>query len=319
MKKTPNKTLLITGGTGFFGKSLFSYFNYENPSLEKIIVVSRQPEKLDDIVKIKSFPFDIEYIKQDIREPIKFNKSVDYLIHAAAESSTSLNIEDPMLLGDADVEGTKNVLEYARKKKVKRVLFISSGAVYGKQPSELSHVYEEYEGAPEQLNPLNAYGYAKRQAENLCALYHHHYDVNYVVARCFTFVGPYLPLDDHFAMGNFIRDGLNGGPIIVKGDGTTIRSYLYADDLAEWLWTILLKGNTGEAYNVGSDEAITISDLAHLVSNCFDGKPEVIIKGKPNPKKDRYVPDVEKVKRDLGVSERVSLFEGIQKTIAFHL
>ena len=319
MKKTLNKSLLITGGTGFFGKSLLSYFNYENPSLEKIIVVSRQPEKLNDIVKIKSFPFDIEYIEQDIREPIKFNKSVDYLIHAAAESSKFVDVKNPILKRDVMVEGTKNVLEYARLQRVKRVLFISSGAVYGKQPSELSHIPEDYASAPDPLNPLNAYGCAKRQAENLCALYHFHYGIEYVVARCFAFVGPYLPINAHFAIGNFIRDGLKGGPIIVKGDGTTIRSYLYADDLAEWLWTILLKGNTGEAYNVGSDEAITISDLAHLVSNCFDGKPEVIIKGKSNPKKDRYVPRVKKIKIELGVSERVSLFEGIQKTIAFHL
>ena len=139
------------------------------------------------------------------------------------------------------------------------------------------------------------------------------------MARCFTFVGPYLPLDDHLAMGNFIRDGLNGGPIIVKGDGTTIRSYLYADDLVEWLWTILLKGNTGEAYNVGSDEAISIFDLAHLVSTCFDDKPEVIIKGKPDGKIDRYVPKVEKIKNELCVSERMTLVAGIKRTIDFHI
>ena len=310
--------IFLTGGTGFFGKSLLSYFSENNLGIKKLIVLSRHPEKLNNIIKTNSFPFEIEYIKQDIRKPIKFNQPVDYLIHAAAESSTSIGMNKPMLMRDVVVQGTKNVLEYARMQRVKRVLFISSGAVYGKQPSGLNHLHEECESAPDPLNPLNAYGCAKRQAENLCALYHHHYGIDYVVARCFAFVGPYLPLDAHYAIGNFIRDGLRGGPIVVKGDGITIRSYLYADDLAEWLWTILLKGNIGKAYNVGSDQAIAIDDLARLVSNFFDDKLEVINKGKPDDKFDRYLPKVEKIKNELGVLERVALADGIKRTIAFH-
>ena len=230
-----------------------------------------------------------------------------------------MGIDDPLLMRDVVVEGTKNVLEYARQHKVKRLLFISSGAVYGNQHSDVSHVPEDYTGAPNPLNPLNAYGCAKRQAENLCALYHHQYGVDYVIARCFAFIGPYLPQDAHFAIGNFIRDGINGGPIVVKGDGTTIRSYLYADDLAEWLWTILRKGKSGEAYNVGSDEAITVADLAHLVSSCFESKPEVIIEANPSGEVDKYVPDVEKIKAILGVSRKVALVDGIKMTINFHL
>jgi len=229
-----------------------------------------------------------------------------------------VGIDDPLLMRDVVVEGTKNVLEYARQHKVKRLLFISSGAVYGNQHSDVSHIPEDYTGSPNPLNPLNAYGCAKRQAENLCALYHHQYGVDYVIARCFAFIGPYLPQNAHFAIGNFIRDGINGGPIVVKGDGTTIRSYLYADDLAEWLWTILKKGRTGETYNVGSNEAITIADLAHLVSSCFKTKPEVIIKGKPSGEDDMYVPDVKKVKNELCVSERVKIVDGIKRTITFH-
>ncbi len=310
--------LLLTGGSGFFGKSLLSYFSENSPGLKKIILLSRHPKKLDDVFERKSFPFEIDYIVQDIRDPVKFQEPVDYIIHAAAESSTSVGIENPILMRDVVVEGTKNVLEYARRHKVKRVLFISSGAVYGKQPNDLSHISEDYAGAPESLNPLNAYGCAKRQAENLCALYNHRYSVDFVVARCFAFVGPYLPLDAHFAIGNFIRDGLAGGFIVVKGDGTTVRSYLYADDLAEWLWTIIIKGKTGEAYNVGSDEAITISDLAHFVSSCFETKPEVFIQGKPASEVDRYVPDIGKVKNELGVLVRTALLYGIKKTITFN-
>ncbi len=312
---------LITGGTGFFGKSILSWLQRQNLGIAKILVLSRKPERINEIFDINSFPFEVSYITQDIREQIVLDEPVDYVIHAAAESSTSIGLENPMFMRDVVVEGTKNVLEYARKQKVKRVLFVSSGAVYGKQPSDLSHIPENYRGAPDPLIPQNAYGCAKRQAENLCALYHHHYNVDYVVARCFAFVGPYLPLDAHFAIGNFIRDGIKGSPIVVKGDGTPYRSYLYSDDLAEWLWTILLKGNSGEAYNVGSDEAITIKDLAYKVSGCFDSNPEVIIKQKSEPggAPERYVPNINKIRLSLEVQQKVSLEEAIRKTIYFHI
>lgn len=310
--------ILITGGTGFFGKSIISYLNKKYFDIEKIFILSRKPEKLNDVFDIKDFPFETTFISQDIRDPIKINEPVDYVIHAAAESSTSVGVENPMLMRNVVVEGTKNVLEYAKMQNVKRVIFISSGAIYGKQPEEITHIPEDYPGAPDPLNPFNSYGCAKHQAENLCALYHHHYDVDYVVARCFAFVGPFLPLNAHFAIGNFIRDGMNGGPIIVKGDGTTVRSYLYADDMAEWLLTILKKGKIGEAYNVGSDEAITMADLAHLVNRYFGNKLEVIIQGTPNAKVDRYVPKVEKIYRELSVTKKVSLADGIKRKIAFH-
>ena len=218
------------------------------------------------------------------------------------------------------ISGTQNVLEYANKIGAKRVLFISSGAVYGKQPADMTYIPEDYEGAPDPLNYLNSYGCAKRQAENLCALYNHHYNVDYVVARCFAFVGPYLSLDSHFAIANFIRDGLKGGPVVVNDDGSPYRSYLYADDLTEWLWTILLKGKSGEAYNVGSDEAITIKELAYKVSECFDSNPEVVIKQKLEPGRapERYVPCIKKVKSNLSLSVRKPLTQAIDETIRYH-
>ena len=312
--------VVITGGSGFFGKSILAYFSRNNPGFEKITVLSRYPEKLEAVFDKNSFPFKINLVAQDIREPIELQGPVDYIIHAAAESSTSLGMSNPFLMRNVVVEGTKSVLEYARDAKVKRVLFISSGAVYGKQPSDLSHIPEDYGRAPNTLNPLNSYGCAKRQAENLCALYNYHYGVDFVVARCFAFVGPYLPLDAHFAIGNFIRDGLNGSPIIVKGDGTPYRSYLYADDLAEWLWTILLKGESSEAYNVGSDEAISINELAFKVSECCDNNPTVVIKKEPLQEgiSERYVPSVEKAETHLDLKATTSLIEGISKTLSHH-
>ena len=140
------------------------------------------------------------------------------------------------------------------------------------------------------------------------------------VARCFAFVGPYLPLDAHFAVGNFIRDGLRGGPIRISGDGTPYRSYLYAADLAVWLWTILLRGQPMRPYNVGSAAALTIADLAQQVADVFAPPVSVTVARSPvaGAAAQRYVPAVARVETELGLRLTVPLAEGIRRTVEWH-
>ncbi len=243
-----------------------------------------------------------------------------HLIHAATEASAQLIRDNPLLMWRTIAEGTQRTLEFAVHCGAARYLLTSSGAVYGKQPPELSHTPEDYPGAPDSLDPGSAYGEGKRAAEQLCALYAAGHGIEVAIARGFVFVGPYLPLDRHFAVGNFIRDGLRGGPIVVTGDGTPYRSYLYAADLAIWLWTILLRGKSCRAYNVGSEVAVTIADLAHAVADAFEPPQHVIVARKPVPEapSERYVPSTARAQRELSLRQTVSLQQSIQRTLDWH-
>jgi nucleoside-diphosphate-sugar epimerase len=200
----------------------------------------------------------------------------------------------------------------------KRFLFVSSGAVYGKQPSEITYLPERYQGAPDPMDLNSAYGEGKRVGELLCAMAHKKHGLETAIARYFAFVGPHLPLDAHFAIGNFIRDAMKGEPIKVK-DGTPYRFYLYAADLAVWLWTILFRGKACYPYNVGSDQEITISQLAETVSTTLGGAVASVTSStlRFNTSPSRYVSSVERARGELGLRCQISLEKGIRKTAAW--
>ena len=158
--------------------------------------------------------------------------------------------------------GTRRILEVLATKSSKvRLLLLSSGAVYGRLPAGMLSVSEDWSGAPDPLDPASAYGEGKRVSELLCSMATAmNPDFEVAIARCFAFVGPHLPLDKHFAIGNFISAALRGEDIQIHGDGTPLRSYLYAADLSYWLWVMLFDAPSNRAYNVGGSEGISIQD-----------------------------------------------------------
>ena len=167
--------------------------------------------------------------------------------------------------------------------------------------------------------PRTAYGAAKGEAERLALEAGARGGPAPIVARGFAFVGPRLRLDGHFAIGNFIRDALSGGPIRVAGDGSPVRSYLYAADLAIWLLTVLFRGAPGRAYNVGSESAVTLAELARIVADAIAPDAQVEFgKAAIGTHPDRYVPSTERARKELGLRQTVDLADAIRRTAAWY-
>lgn len=318
-----DQRIFITGGTGFFGCWLLESFTWANEKLGLNAMALVLTRDLNAFKKkaphLASHPA-IQFQLGDVSS-FKFQEgNFSHVIHAATEASAKLNEEKPLLMLDMIIQGTKHTLEFAQHCKAKKVMLTSSGAVYGKQPYDITHITEDYVGAPDPMAPRSAYGEGKRMAELLCTVYANKYGIETKIARCFAFVGPYLPLDTHFAIGNFIRDGLKGGPIQVNGDGTPYRSYLYTADLVIWLWTILFRGKSCYPYNVGSQVHLEISSLANTVARLLQPQVEVIIAQKPlyGRPSERYVPATKRALSDLGLRQIIDLPSAIKRTVAWH-
>ncbi len=246
----------------------------------------------------------------------------DYIIHGAAPVSKTSASGTPRQIFESIVYGTQNVLDFASRSDARKLLFISSGAIYGPQPPNMDAIPEHFLGGPDPLDSRSAYGEGKRAAEHLCNLHSDATGLDVTIARCFAFVGPHLPLDGQFAIGNFIRDAINGETLRIKGDGLPLRSYLYAADLAIWLWHLLFLGLPKTAYNVGSDFAISILDLAKTVLSEARSKTplEILVEQPPleGTISPRYIPNIDLARTSLKLDVYVSLEQAISKTIRYY-
>ncbi len=316
--------IFITGGTGFFGCWLLESFAWANEKLKlnaTATVLTRNPSAFQKkIPHLASAPC-VQMHAGDVRSFPFPEGRFSHVIHAATPASARLNEEDPLEMLDTIVTGTRRALDFAVACGAKKFLLTSSGAVYGRQPLDMPHIPEGYSGAPDPTDPRSAYGEGKRMAELLCAIHHPKHGLETKIARCFAFVGPHLPLDTHFAIGNFIRDALRGGPIQINGDGTSHRSYLYAADLAIWLWTILVRGQSCRPYNVGSDESHAILDVARTVAEVIQAPASIVRTAQtpvPGDRPARYVPAVQRARSELGLSVFIGLTDAVARTLDFH-
>jgi len=310
--------VLVTGGTGFFGKALLRHWSTGGaPELSgaRFTLLSRNPARFRAAHGDLLAGLDVHLVAGDIqRSETLPEDDYTHLIHAATDSTAGLSLP-PLQRFNQIVDGTRNVLDLALRCGKPRVLLTSSGGVYGSIAQFPEGVPEDYHGMPDPLVPDNAYSIAKRQAEHLCALYYDAHGLESVIARCFAFVGKDLPLNAHFAIGNFIGDVLAGRAIVIHGDGTPIRSYMDQRDLASWLTTMLLGGTAQRAYNVGSDEAISIANLAMLVARLAGDTSQVQVLGLAPEgqaaERNRYLPDTSRAQNELGLTRHHNLVSSI--------
>ena len=294
------RRLLLTGGTGFFGKSILSLYAEGKFEKYEFHILSRDPDgfcsRFPEITRKKN----IHFLRGDVRSFDFPHEHFDAVIHAATPAMHM----PPGEQRDIILKGNERILAFA-KKNGGRILFTSSGAVYGPQPPDLDAFPESFP-----CSPVTEYGIAKKEAEDQFLSS----GTDCVIARCFAFTGPYLRRDIHFAIGNFIRDALAGTPIVIQGDGTPLRSYLYADDLAEWLFACLESGTSCGIYNIGSAHPVSIAELALKVKTVLNSSSPIEIRGKPDPDLpvQKYIPSVRKIKSELKVSENFTLEEAIR-------
>ena len=310
-------SLLLIGGSGFFGKSFLDSFQrneLDDWGVDRVLVVSRHADLLKiaapDLVDSR-----VQLINADIGT-VNSLPTADFVIHAAASTDARNYVSRPEAERQNIQAGVSNFCQLAPTYlKESKILYVSSGAAYGVQPSTMKFLEEDWIGHSLDTMPDHKrdYAIAKRDAENsfkkLCEL-----NVAASIARCFSFVGPWLPRDQHFAIGNFIEDGLQRQSIRVNATHKVFRSYMHADDLVRWLMTMVEVADMRcETFNVGSDEAVEIGELAQLVASQLGVKTSIPIRNED--KTDRYIPSIKKAKEKLGLNNRLRLAQSICKTI----
>lgn len=311
--------IFLTGGTGFFGTWLLEALCAANRSfgLElQVTVLTRDVAAASARLPHLAGDSTVRWHAGDVRDFQAPPGAFSHLLHCATPSSPGQDTPPRELL-DIIIAGSRRVLAFAAGAGVRRALLTSSGAVYGVQPADLEHVPETYPGGPDCLAPGASYGEGKRVAELLFAQAARDTGLQAVVARCFAFLGPHLPLDRHYAAGNFIGDALAGRPIVIRGDGRPFRSYLYPTDLVIWLLTLLLRGQSGRAYNLGSERGLSLAELAGHIARLEGCPVQVLGTAGPGPAP-RYVPATDRARSELGLTVQVDLEDALARTLQWH-
>ena len=310
-----NSSFFATGGSGLFGSWILSFFDwcvkrkYSEPALT---ILSRQ--------KISSSSSRVKYICGDIENFQNHDTKSTYTLHMAAPSaSETFRSMDELNKFYVLAKGTENLLNYARLNNEKRILVLSSGALYGGfDETRVDHISEAERQAPAYAEKLQALSIGKRVAEFLTKEFCDRGHVDASVARCFGFIGPGLPTNLHYAVGNFVAQAVKGEDIVINGSGKPIRSFMYLGDMVFWILTILLRGRSAEDYNVGSREGISILNLANEIVAVLGTKSKIVVLSESdqtsgNPPNYYYVPDTLKAERELNLFCRASLRQSIKE------
>jgi dTDP-glucose 4,6-dehydratase len=315
--------LVVIGGTGFVGTwiaEMVAALNDEYQFGIALSLISRNTDGFASRLPHLANRKDIKLIKSDVRQLGQFPMEADWVIHAAANPDVRTHASNPLDTASVIVDGTMSVVKTAeRLSRLKKLLYLSSGLVCGAQPASENGTAENAQGAP---TPEASFIYpnAKRFAEVVCSAARAQSRIPVLVARPFSFIGPYQSLDNPWAQTTFLSDALHGHPIRVLGDGQVIRSYLYGSDAAYWFLRILTAGQSGDVVNVGSSVGITLQDLAKLVAQNFEPSPEIMFNTAPRTlgRSTQLLADTTHAQNEYGLYVFTSLDEAVKLTAQWH-
>jgi nucleoside-diphosphate-sugar epimerase len=317
--------MFLTGCTGFFGVWILETLLRADERFRlglDLTLLSRNPDAFIGQHPHLSPAARLRYLKGDIRSFEFPAGSFSHVIHGATTNARETFVgEDPLRKFDTVALGTRRVLEFCEQRAVPDMLYIGSGAVYGRRTTP-EPIVETDLLAPDPLDVGMTLGHAKRAAELFCAIYGSRGATRIKIARCFSFVGPQLPLDIHYAIGNFIADAIAGRRITVTGTGLPVRSYMYMSDLVAWLVTILVRGEPLRPYNVGSNDGCSVLELATVVARIAGqsvSRHPLPENNTQNSAGDNYVPSTARFISELGLRASICLEESVRKTLAYRL
>lgn len=319
-----DKTILITGASGFIASYLVDTFLYLNEIKNfniKIIGLVRNIKKASLRFSYAINTKKLIFIEQDVCDDIVLEEKLDFIIHAASNATPKVFKKDPVGTILPNIQGTKNLLTLATKNKVDGFLFFSTSGVHGFVKDSDYPIKEDCIGSLNQMDLSSCYLQSKRMGENMCVAWMHQYGVPVKIIRPTTTYGPGIHLDDGRSYSDFISCLVNNKDIILYSDGRAKRNFCYIADAVLGFFTVMLKGKNGEAYNIATDHEISLNNLAdYLVTDVFPEKDLKVIM-KKDPAKDflrvnfnRTAVDISKAKL-LGWKLNFSIREGFKRAI----
>lgn len=320
-----DQTVLITGANGFLPAYMVETLLYLNNLQQlniRVLALVRNIDKARKRFEHHLKNTYLQLINQDVSERIYVKEDIHYIVHAASQASPKYYGSDPVGTLKANVLGTYNLLELAREKKVSSFLFFSSNEIYGTVPVEQNPQNEETRGYLDPCAVRSCYAESKRMGENMCVSWHHQYGVKAKMVRIFHSFGPGITLDDGRVFGDFVRSVVEGKDIVLNSDGAAQRAFCYVSDATRAFFTVLLKGEDGEAYNMGNpNNELSILELAKLLISLYPEKEIEIIMNNPR-NQDGYIrsplsrglPDISKIK-ELGWNPQIDVREAFRRTI----
>lgn len=273
LQKFQNKTVFVSGATGLLGSQLVKALLCGNRMIGtncKVLALVRSEQKAEKVFGELLMREDLELVKGDIMHPVSYDGPVDYIVHGASATSSGYFVSNPVETILTAVNGTVNILEFAKAKQVDGFLYLSSLEVYGTPAADAGKIAESYGGYIDPLQVRSSYSEGKRMVECLCASYASEYDVPVKIARLSQTFGAGVEYDDGRVFAEFARCVLEKKDIVLHTKGQTVRSYCYTKDAIEAMLLILTEGERGAAYNVTNmDTKISIADMAQLVCDTF--------------------------------------------------